>query len=149
MINCKQIYGKIENYFDYLGSSDEVEKRRKFCEKSKILGQYQDYFLKHIAMSFFKIYFEMYLNFYQKKIGLKAQTPTNESTKQEIFCNSLVFVSYSSSTLFWLKFSGKIIALICWTNPTLQTLNQRCPDSDERGHKTGDFFANPWFFSTT
>jgi hypothetical protein len=33
----------------------------------------------------------MYLNFYKKKIGLKAQTPTNESTKQEIFCKSLAF----------------------------------------------------------
>jgi hypothetical protein len=33
----------------------------------------------------------MYLNFYQMKIGLKAQTPTNESTEQEIFLQILGF----------------------------------------------------------
>jgi hypothetical protein len=33
----------------------------------------------------------MYVNFYQKKIGLKAQTPANESTMQEFFLQILGF----------------------------------------------------------
>jgi hypothetical protein len=52
----------------------------------------------------------MYLNFYQKKTGLKTQTPTNDSTKQEIFCKSLVFFFHFLPQLYSdLSFLAKLL----------------------------------------
>jgi hypothetical protein len=63
----------------------------------------------------------IYLNFYQKKIDLKAQTPTNESTKQDIFCKSLVFFSFSPQLYSDLSFLAKLLIEYY----ILQILNQR------------------------
>jgi hypothetical protein len=86
----------------------------------------------------------MYLNFYQKKIGLKAQTPTNESTKEENFCKYLVFFSFSSSALFWLYYFNMLNKPhIIETESKIWT---KCPDSDARVHNTGNFLWNLNFF---
>jgi hypothetical protein len=50
----------------------------------------------------------MYLIYYQNKIGLKAQTPTNESTKQDFYCKSLVFFSFSPQLYSDLSFLAKL-----------------------------------------
>jgi hypothetical protein len=84
----------------------------------------------------------MYLKFYPKKIGPKAQTPTNESTKQEFFANPWFFF------IFFLRF---ILTFVFWQNYNLNMLNKpyitdteskiwtKCPDSDERVHNAGNF----------
>jgi hypothetical protein len=67
----------------------------------------------------------MYLNFNQKKIGLKAQTPTNQCTKQEIFCKFLVYFHSLPQLFSDLSFLAKLLLEYVVTNPILQILNQR------------------------
>jgi hypothetical protein len=83
-----------------------------------ILGQYQDYFLKLIALSFFKI----------KLLGnvcISTFIKRKRVYKAGNILKILGFFSFSSWALFWLKFSGKINTWICWTYLILQILNQR------------------------
>jgi hypothetical protein len=51
-----------------------------------------------------------------RKFWLNVQTPMDESTMQEIFCENLIFFSFSSWELRWPPFSTKNISLICFTN---------------------------------
>jgi hypothetical protein len=65
----------------------------------------------------------MYLNFNKKKIGLKAQTPANESTKQEIFCKSWFFFHFLPQLYSDLSFLAKF--LLEYVEQTQQIRNQR------------------------
>jgi hypothetical protein len=57
------------------------------------------------------------LQIQNQRFGLIAQTPTHESTKQEMFLQILdFFFLFSSWELRWPPFSTKTICLICWTN---------------------------------
>jgi hypothetical protein len=85
----------------------------------------------------------MYLNFYQKKIGLKAQTPTNESTKQEIFFANPWFFFHSlpqlySDLSFLAKFLLEYVERTPYYRYGIKDLT-KCPDSDARAHNAGNF----------